>query len=295
MSTFSELVDEVLMHLSGYGMRNSALTHLTQAASSSATQLTVNSAESIGKGVIEIGDEQIWVDSADRTTGVLAVPPYGRGFNRTTAASHSSGDMVTVNPQYSRQVVKKALNDTIRTCGLNGVGYHTFAYSPSVTTYSLPEEVDDVLSVSFQAIGPSQEWVPVRNWRFDSTANASALNSTKSLTLGSAVDIGATVQIAYSFDPEELDAATDDFESVTGLDVKAQDVIILGAAYRLLSFIDPGRSQYVTPESDLQSGNVPAGSGTNVAKYVYALYQQRLAEEKQRFVSKYSKRVHYTK
>lgn len=294
MTTFNDLVDEVQMYLSGFGMRSNALTHLTQDVTAAATQVSVSSAESIGKGIIEVDDELIWVDSADRTTGTLSVPPYGRGFQRTTAGIHTAGTMVTINPIYTRKAIKSAINDTIGTCGLNGVGYHSFTTSPAISTYSLPDVVDDVLSVTYKAVGPTGEWPNVKAWRFDSSANASDRNSTKTITIKSFIDPSAEVQVVYSFDPERLESGSDDYESTTGLDEMTKDVIIFGAAYRLLSFVPAARIQYVTPESDVQAGNVTVDSGTNIAKYVYALYQQRLAEEKERFVRKYAKRIHYT-
>lgn len=295
MTTFNDLVNSVDMYLSGYGMRSNALTHLTQDVTSTATQLTVSSAESIGKGVVEIGDELIWADNADRQSGVLKIPPYGRGFQGTTPASHTAGTMVSVNPIYTRKAIKSAINDTIRTCGISGVGYHVFTSTPATNTYALPNEVDDVLSVTYKSVGPNGEWPAVKAWNFDASANASDRNSTKTITIKSFIDPGAEVQVVYSFDPEELVNASDDFEATTGLDLQAQDVIVFGAAWRLLSFVPSSRLQYVTPESNVQAGSIDVSSGTNVVKYVYALYQQRLAEEKERFIRKYSKRIHYTK
>lgn len=297
MATLNDLVDETLQHLAGYSMRQDALTHV-KTSDISATDLTINvdSAESVGKGLIEIGDELIWVNAFNRNTGILTIPPYGRGYMGTNATSHKINDMITVNPTFPRHMIRKAINDTILAVGsqLFGVNTYTFTYSPAVTTYSLPDEVDGILAVSFQAIGPTKEWVPVRGWRLDKMANPSALNSSKSITLLSAIDPGVTVQVVYTFDPEPLESSSDDFGAVTGLPDSCKDVVVLGAAYRLLSFVDPGRLTYVTPEADVQGGRIGFGSGTNVARYVFALFQQRLQEETARLHGKYPVRVHYT-
>jgi len=300
MATLNDLVDETLQHLSGYSMRQDALTHLTASITASsaapADTITVANAESIGKGLIEIDDELIWVEPFDRTNGILKVPPYGRGYSGSSAQAHDNGSKVTVNPTFTRFMIRKAINDTIlaTSSGLFGVSSYTFTYSPAVTTYSLPDGLDNILAVSFQAIGPTKEWVPVRGWRLDKMANASAFNSTKSITLLSLVDPGATVQVIYTFDPEILESGSDDFSAVTGLPDSCKDVIVLGAVYRLLSMVEPGRLTYVTPEADMQSGRIGYGSGTNVAKYVYALFQQRLMEESNKLNTKYPVRVHYT-
>lgn len=301
MATFKEMVDETLLHLSGYGMRNEALTYIPASINSTAgptgyTAITVSSADSVGRGVIEIDDELIWVDGADRSTGVLTVPPFGRGYAGTTATSHSANSKVVIAPTFTRQQVKKAINDTILAIGgqLYGVATTTFTFAPAVNTYALPSNVDNVLMVSYRSIGATKEWVPVRGWRLDKSANVAEFGSTNTITVSANIDPNATVQVTYAFDPEILEADSDDFSTVTGLADSVKDVVELGAAYRLLSFVDPGRLNYQSAEANAQSTTVQFGSGTNTAKYVYALFQQRLQDEVARLQVKFPVRVHYT-
>lgn len=296
MATFNDMVDEVSLHLSGYGMRNEALTHLNSAINTTATQLTVGSAESVGKGLIEIDDELMWVDSFDRTASTVTIAPFGRGYNGSTAATHAINTKVVINPVFTRKAIKTAINDTIQAVGaqIYGIGTTTFTSSVAVNTYALPANLDTILSVSFQAIGPTKEWVPVRGFRLDKAANVSDFGSSNTITINSFVDPSATVQVTYTFDPEVMESNTDDFEATTGLPASCKDVIVLGAAYRLLSFVDPGRLNYMSAEANSQSTAVPYGSGTNTAKYVYALFTQRLQEEVVKLQAKFPVRVHYT-
>lgn len=296
MATFNEMVDEVSLHLSGYGMRNEALTHITGAITSTTKQLSVGSAESVGKGLIEIDDELMWVDSFDRTANTVTVAPYGRGYNGTTAVAHTTETKVVINPVFTRKAIKTAINDTILSVGsqLFGVTSTSFTSSVAVSTYALPTNLDNIISVSFEAIGPTKEWVPVRGYRLDKAANVSEFGSSNTITINSFVDPSSIIQVTYSFDPDILEIDSDDFESVTGLPASCKDVIILGAAYRLLSFVDPGRLNYMSAEANSQGQTIPYGSGTNTAKYVYALFQQRLKEESDKLLSKFPVRVHYT-
>lgn len=296
MATLNDMVDEVSLHLSGYGMRNEALTHITGAITASATQLTVGSAESVGKGLIEIDDELMWVDSFDRTANTITIAPYGRGYNGSTAATHAQNTKVVISPVFTRKAIKTAINDTIQAVGsqLFGVGSTTFTSSVAVSTYALPANMDTVVSVAFQAIGPTKEWVPVRGYRIDKAANVSTFGSGNTITINSFVDPSSTIQVTYTFDPEVLESNTDDFEITSGLPASTKDVIILGAAYRLLSFVDPGRLNYMSAEANSQAAAVPYGSGTNTAKYVYALFTQRLKEESDKLLVKFPVRVHYT-
>lgn len=296
MTTFKQMVDETMLNLAGFGMRHDPVTYITGSLSSSATSTTIADTESIGKGVIEIDDELIYVSSFDRATGVVNIPPFGRGFAGTTAATHAANAMVTINPTYTRQAVKKALNDTVLAVfpDLFGVASHTFTYSPAVTTYSLPAAVQSVLAVSYQAIGSSQEWRPVRGWRVDPMADTTAFPTGNTITLTSVVEPGRTVRVTYTTEPAVMAVDADVFTTVTGLPESCRDVITFGAAYRLLSFVDSGRTQFMAPEALAQSAGIQSGSATNSAKYVYALFQQRLQEEKRKLQEKFPVRIHFT-
>lgn len=298
MATFSNMVDEVLQNLSGYGMKNNAVTHVTTSPSfnSTAVAFNVSNADIIGRGIVEVDDELIWIDSYDRTNGTLNIPPYGRGYLGTTAASHSYGTKVSINPIFSRVAVKRAINDTILAVypALYGVSSTSFTFNPAVTTYSLPNNVESILSVSYRKIGPEKEWIPVRQYRVDSAADVTEFNSNVSITLPSGIYPGTTVKVLYSKNTEPLEFEGDDFSVTTGLSDSAKDVIVLGATHRLLSMIEPGRLTFNTPEAETQSDRITYGSGTNVAKYIYALYQQRLAEESKKLANRFPIRVHYT-
>ena len=88
MSTFSELTDQTLMQLYGYTTLQDQATYLTSNMSSNSLVLTVADATAISRGIIEIDDEIIWVDSLNPLVNELTVPPYGRGFRGTTAQAH---------------------------------------------------------------------------------------------------------------------------------------------------------------------------------------------------------------
>jgi hypothetical protein len=80
------MIDEVLINLSGYTFQQDRSTHLTAAVttltspSSSPTILSLGSTDSVGKGVIEVGEELMWVDSFDRVANTATIAPYGRGY-----------------------------------------------------------------------------------------------------------------------------------------------------------------------------------------------------------------------
>ena len=299
MATLGSMADEVVRKLAGFTLRQDRQTHLVSAINSTATTITVASASNISTGIIQIDDELIYVDSFDRSSGTLNIPPYGRGYNGTSASTHQSGARVIISPTFPSVDVKDAINETLLATfpDLYTTGVHTFSFSSARSTYALPEEVETILGVSYQTTGPSKEWLPIRNYRIDSMANTDTFNSRNSISLYSAVEPGRTVQVFYSSAPTVMDNNDDDFETVTGLPASCKDVIVLGASARLISFIDPGRLTFGSAEADQQSqiAGRSYGAGTNTSKYLLALYDKRLAEEARKLNDRNPIRVHFTR
>jgi hypothetical protein len=200
-------------------------------------------------------------------------------------------------PTFPRTTIKKAINDTINSLYPNlwAISSYTFTFNASVTTYALPDDVEDVLYISWQTTGSSQEWLPLRRWRLDNFANSATFNTNATLNIYDNVQPGRTVQVYYTTTANTLDANTDDFADVTGLPQSAQDVVTLGASYKLLSFLDAGRINLTSAEADNADSKTPSTAGVSASRYIFALYQQRLNEEALKLKDKYPIRIHYTR
>ena len=144
-TTLSNLIDEVLINLAGYTYQQERSTYLrtavtsTVSTSNSPTVLSLGSSENLGKGIIEIGEELMWVDTFDRISNTATISPYGRGYLGTTASTAAADSKVTISPVFPRNSVKKAINDTIRSTGSSmfAVKSMTFTYEAPVTTYNI--------------------------------------------------------------------------------------------------------------------------------------------------------------
>jgi hypothetical protein len=298
-TTYANLVDEITLNLSGYTLRQDRTTHLTADVTSSGLSLSLGSVTNIGKGTVEIDDELIWLDTYDRISSVGNIAPYGRGYHGTTAAAHTANTKVTIAPTFPRATIKKAINDTIDAVfpNLFAIGVHTFTYNTVKTTYSLPAETETILYVSYKPTGPTEEWLPVRNYRADAFANTSSFATAQSISIYDRIESGRTVQVYYTKKPTTLtDSASGAvFETVTGLPSSCKDVIVYGAAYRLASFVDPGRLNYSSAEADNADTKIQYGSGASTARFLLALYQQRLNEETKKLRDVYPTRIHYTR
>jgi hypothetical protein len=300
MPTLSEMIDEVKSNLIGYTLRQDRLTYLTNSGgvSTTSTQFNVGSADNLAKGIIEIDDELIWIDNFNKTSSSMnAAPGFGRGYMGTTAAPHAENAMVTLSPSFPRVSIKKAINDTINSYypRLWAVSSTTFTFNAAQTTYALPDDLEAILFVSWQTTGSSEEWLPVNRWRADPMANAATFNTNNTINIYENIQPGRTVQVWYTTTPNTLDANSDDYADVTGLPETTADVTVLGACYKLLSFLDAGRINLSSAEADLNDTKNPYNSGASASRYIFALYQQRLQEEALKLQDKYPIRIHYTK
>lgn len=304
------MIDEVAVNLAGYTFQQDRSTYLASAVSTTTSSsaspliLTLGSTENVGKGVIEIDEELLWVDSYDRVANTATVAPYGRGYLGTTAATHSADTRVVISPTFPRFNVKRAINDTIRALGSNifAVKSTTFTFNAAVSTYAFANlNIKNILTVTWQDIGPSKEWRPIRKWDFDSLANPEAFgyvtgtDQVQTITLGEAPISGRTVKITYATDPVAFTTNAQDYATQTGLPESTRDVVILGAAYRLLSFLDPARAAQVSPQADETDSKRPYGASQTATKQLYALYSQRLAEETKSQQQNYPPKVHYSR
>ena len=299
------MVDEVLVNLSGYTYQQDRSTYLTSAVttltspSSSPTILSLGSTDNVGKGIIEVNDELMWVNSFDRVANTATIAPYGRGYLGTTATTHAVDTKVTISPIFPRYSVKKAINDTIRAMGasLLAIKQTSFTFNPAVTTYEFENlDIENILTMMWQDIGPSKEWIRIRRWDFDPFADVSAWGAgSQTVTIGDYITPGRTVKVMYTTPPAVLANNSDVYETVTGLPASSKDVAILGAAYRLLAYLDPARASQISPQADEIDARRAFGSANSAARQLFALYTQRLNEEVSAQQGKYPTRVHYTR
>jgi len=307
VTTLTDMINEVSMNLSGYTLQQDRATHITAAVAATASTiaapitLSLASTDSVGKGIIEIDEELFWVDNYDRVGNTATIAPYGRAYLGTTLAAHTEGTKVTIAPTFPRFVIKRAINDTINAIGASifAAATTTITSNSAVSAFRLPTtgttlNISKILSIAYQALGSSKEWIPIRSYRFDGNANSTAFTSGQTVSIYDYIPSGRTVQVVYATDPVPFTTNADVFTTQTGLPESCKDLIILGATYRLLSNLDPARASMVSPQADETDSKRPYGSSQSLTKQVYALFNQRLNEEIKNQQDKYPIRVHYS-
>jgi hypothetical protein len=307
MATLLNMIDEVSINLSGYTLQQDRATHITgDVAATTSTiaapiTLSLASTDSVGKGIVEIDEELFWVDNYDRVGNTATIAPYGRAYLGTTLAAHTAGTKVTIAPTFPRFVIKRAINDTISAIGSSifAASTTTITSNSAVSAFRLPAtgntlNIRNILSIAYQALGSSKEWIPIRTYRFDGNANSTAFTSGQTVSIYDYIPSGRTVQIAYATDPVPFTTNAQEFATQTGLPESCKDLIVLGATYRLLSNLDPARASMVSPQADETDSKRPYGSSQSLTRQVYALFTQRLNEEVKSQQEKYPIRVHYS-
>ena len=307
MTTLTNMIDEVSMNLSGYTLQQDRATYLktaittTTSTSASPLIMSLGSTENLGKGIVEIDEELLWVDSYDRVGGTATISPYGRGYLGTTAATHLIDTKVTIAPTFPRFAIKRAINDTITAVGSSifAASTTTITSNAAVAAFRLPTtgatlNIRNILSMAYQSIGASKEWIPIKVWRFDGNANTTAFTSGQTISVYDNITSGRTIQIVYSKDPTPFTINTEVFTTKTGLPESCKDLIILGATYRLLSNLDPARASMISPQADETDAKRPYGSSQSITKQIYALFNQRLTEEIRKQQDIYPIRIHYS-
>ncbi len=297
MSTFAQLTDATLMYLDGFSTVQDQATYLQQSTTADALSLTVADTTALSRGLLEIEDELIQVDTIDAGSATLVIPPYGRGFRSTTAAAHAAGVRVVSSPMFPRFLVKQSINDAILGVfpDLYGTAATEFDFSAAVTTYGLPVGADDVFHIAWQQIGPSQEWAPIRRYRVDKNADTTLFPSGVTVSIYDMIVPGRKVRVSYTKQPTALTNNNDNFSTVTGLPSSCEDVIRLGAAYRLVPYFDAAHLAGMSAEADFSANMRPVGGAAQMGKYLLQLYQIRLAEESRKLQNIFPNRSYYTR
>jgi hypothetical protein len=303
VSTLEQITDRVETLLHGYTMNTESTTWLTSAiTNATTTTISVNDSTAVSRGFIQVGDELMYVNSTNNIDNILTLAPWGRGQRGSLAAAHDNLAKVISAPVFPRYEIKKAINNTLDAAypQIFGIGQYQFNYVAARTTYDVPDEIQNILSVTHSVIGPSKEWLPVRAWQLDRTANPTAFgdgtNLGHSLGVYSPIVPGRAVNVAYSKRPTLFNidsSASQEMSTITGLPSYAEDVLIYGAAFRMVSFLDPSRLGPLSAEADVLDNQRGPGAGGNATRFLYNVYTTRLNEVAENMRRQYPVRSHY--
>lgn len=287
MSTFGDLVGSVTSALHSYTGVQESTTWLTADIDTTSTSLPVASSDQVLRGIAEIDDELIYVHAADGEGLTLA--PFGRGYRGSTAATHAINTQVLYDPVWPKVEIKKAINQQVLALypTLFATGTTELDYSAYAIGYTLPANVEQVLAVHWRlASDPLNYWEPMFNWRYDAAQ--------RTLNLLDAGMAGATIRVSWMGRFGEFAHDADTLTSI-GLPESCADVVLYGVAQRMIRFLDPSRLQLLSVENISRSQVVAPGDAGKIANQLYAMYQQRLSEERRRLLESQPPSIHFTR
>lgn len=299
MATLNQLTEQTLGEVNSYVKNQESVTVITSATTAGDSTMLVDDATALSKGIVEIDDELIYLKKVIAASGSIQVlgttgNPIGRGWRGTTATSHVTGSIVRNNPIFPRNQVKRAINETIKAMTFPCISYETFTFNGSDYSYIMPDSLVDITGISWDVPDSTGVWQLIKGWRLDTNYYDATTSTIKqALILKESPMPGRTVNVQYTKYPTSI---TDNQElTVSGLPASCEDVVRLGAMYRLLSTVDPGKVTATAVSADALDQPVQAGASTNAAKYLFQLYTVRLAEEIAKQQANFLNTIQYTR
>lgn len=284
MTTRSELIESIHSALHSYTGVHEQVLQLSSLLSSSATVIRVTTSDGAKRGIVEIDEELIYVNSVNNLD--LTVAGFGRGYRGTTAVEHTSGSMLTVDPVFPRAEIGRAVNQVV--AGLFPALFQvkeTLLVSQTVDrSYALPADVESVLRVETKwDQDPADYWAPIVNWELEKSTTGPVLN------LYDGALPGWDIRVAYT---AKFGALTTDF-ATAGIPESYADLITYGATQRMIRFLEPARLQLGAVENVSRAQYIQVGDAGRTATQLYAMYQQRVAEERRRLLEQYPARPNF--
>jgi hypothetical protein len=293
-TTFGDVLEEVLSNLQGYSAAPDQVTSIASLVGLTDTVLTVDDATTLGRGLIEVGQELMWVQTKSDTGGTVTLLPKGRGWRGTTATTHDVGDTVVVSPSVPRSVVAREANNQIRALypDVYAVATQEFVYDNVLKTgWAVPAEAVAILDVRWKNY--LNNWERIKSWEAENSTNLTDFPTGRCVRLWR-IPVGRTVQVVYGTIPLTLSAESDLF-STTGLSASAKDLVVLGTMVRVIPNLDVSRLQVQYAAAEEMGAPRPNGGAITVAKYVQQQYLMRLRQERDVLNKNYPCRVHYTR
>lgn len=288
MTTAATVIDRTLRQLLSGTVepRNKLASGINSSATSVVTTYNL---EGLRAGqVCEIEAELMYIWATDAATKTLTVQ---RGFNGTTAASHSADTIITVAPRFPRAQILEALNDELADLsspmhGLFQIKTLNLDYNGSDTMIDLDgvTSIIDLLQVSVRYM--TDDYPVARKVRLVRDMPTDDFPSGLALRFDQGVFPGR-LRIVYKAPYTAASSEASDLGSVCGVQDSILDIVNLGTQIRLMSPREIKRnfteSQGDTRRADEVGAGAVSGSITNLLR----LRRDRIQAEAARLARAY--------
>lgn len=295
MTTYSDLIEETRQHLmTGQPDRINVLHANIDNSTTTLTLRYVNRGVSEGSRLV-IGLEEFHVIDTS-TSGEQTNVTVVREFGGSTAASHTAGDLIYVNPQFSNFRIGQFINQGLQNLSAEGlfrIKSEDFTYNVTTLGYDFPADADiqDIWRVRYDTAGSSNNWPVLRpdEYYLDRAADPTDFASGIQLVLRDGGYPGRTVRVSYRSSFGLLSTLADDVLAVSGLHTEAHDLPPLYASIALLAGREIKRSFLNQQPEPRRAEEVPPGAANQAMRPLLLRYQDRLKVEQSRLHRLYPK------
>ena len=265
---------------------------LNGAISDSAEMLTFSrplNALSMGSRIsIGLEDMHVW-----SVNGAALTADVDRGEYGTTAAAAADKAVVLVNPRYSDSQILRALNSGVSMLaseGLFAVSTVEVTYNSTINGYDLASSTNvlGLVDVLWESTTDSRkQWSRLPNVRLIRNTNTADFASGTAIAVDRGVPNGCTIRATYKHELSAgLSSWTDVFETVTGLESDAADLLCIAAALHLTA-----GKEITLNETDAarprRGSETPPGTFSQADSNLRTLYRDRVRAERRRLNDKH--------
>ena len=288
MTTAATVIDKTLRQLLSGTVE--ARNRLTSTLDSSATSVVVDySVEGLRAGqVCEINSELMYIWVSDSATRTLTVQ---RGFNGTTAAAHTSGAIVTINPRFPRAQVLEEINNEMTDLSSPSNGLFkietlniTYNGSDKMVNLTGATSVIDILNVSVRYLTDdypiARKVKIVRDLPTDDFASGFALRFDQAVMPG-------RLRVVYKAPYTTAATEATDINTTCGIQDSITDIVTIGAQIRLMAPREIKRNFVESQGDTRRAEEVVSGAITNSVSNLKALRKDRIIAEAARLARAY--------
>jgi hypothetical protein len=288
MTTTAVVIDRTLRQLLSGTVE--ARNKLTTTLTSNGTSVVVDyPLEGLRSGqVCEIDSELMYIWATDVATKTLTVQ---RGFNNTTAAAHTAGAVIIINPRFPRAQILEAVNDELSDLsspmhGLFQVKTLNIDYNGSDAMIDLTNvtSIIDLLTVSVRYM--TDDYPIARKIRLIRDLPTDDFPSGFALRFDQAVFPGR-LRVVYKAAYTAAATEATDINSGCGVQETVTDIVALGAQIRLMSPREVKRNFTESQGDTRRAEEVSMGAVANSITSLIRLRRDRIQAEAARLARAY--------
>jgi hypothetical protein len=286
MTTANDLIERTKLHLLGNVREEINVTVGDYTAAGVSLTFLYPMGSIVVGADIEIDQEVFRVMSVTGQTAAVRGAQLG-----STAANHTGGTVVTVNPRFYRHSILSDLNNTLS--DLDAAGLYrevsiNVTYNPVVGAYDLTSSttVLDILEVRYKQTGPSQRFPMINRWSLMRDMDTSVFPSGNALVIDAPGFPGLPLRVRYSAPFTQITTVADTMNTV-GLSYTATDLPPMGAAVRQMLGRDIKRSFLESQPDTRRTAEVPPGSAQGATRSLMQAYQRGIDEERMRQLQRF--------